>query len=271
MKFLNGSDLVQYISERQSKQVRALVQGRGIKPRLAIISTDPSNLAIQTYIRLKAKRAEELGIILDHHELEQSQCEQKIKELAEDPLTHGIILQLPLKDPAETEHLLSLIPPEKDVDGMSPNSPVPPATAQAVLWLLAGYNIDLKDKRILVIGKGKLVGAPLTKLIEEQGMEVSSLDELSSSNDLSLAIKNADIIITATGSPGLIKKEMLHDSQVIIDCGTSESGGELVGDLDPSVYDSKLNIKVTPKVGGVGPLTISCLFENLLHLIDKNI
>lgn len=269
MKYLNGSELAGYISERQAKQVRALIQAHKIQPKLAIINCNPDNLPIKTYIKLKIKRAEELGIKVDLFEIKQSEAKNKIKELTQDSKVHGIILQLPLEDPAQTEELLSLIPPQKDLDGLSLDSRVVPATAGAILWLLAGYNIDLKNKNILVVGQGRLVGKPLTKLLEEEQCEVQTLDIKNTQEELKSACLSSDIIISATGSPSLIKPEYLKEKQVIIDAGTSESNGELIGDLDPEVYNLKLNLKITPQKGGIGPLTICYLFENLLQLIDK--
>ena len=271
MKYLNGSNLVDYISERQAKQVRALIQSRGIQPKLAIINTNPDNLPSQRYIKYKQIRAAELGIELETHTVDESSAAKLIEDLAKDDTVHGIILQLPLIDSNQTDTLVSLIPSSKDVDGMGKSNLVDPATAQAILWLLTGYGIDLKSQSILVIGKGRLVGAPLIEMLDTQGLKPASLDESSTKDELIKAIQRSDIIISATGEPGLIRPEMLRDKQVVIDAGTSEDGAKLKGDLDPEVYNSKLNIKVTPTTGGLGPLTISCLFENLIQLIDKRV
>lgn len=270
MKYLKGSDLVEYISERQAKQVRRLSQARGIQPKLAIVSTNPDNLAIQKYMRLKQARGAELGIEVDIYPVDQSDAPKTLKELAKDSSLQGIILQLPLLDPTRTEELTALIPPEKDVDGLTENSLVEPATVGAILWLLAGYNIEPKGKNILIIGQGKLVGTPLANNLLSQGIKAVTLDDSSSAGELREALGDADIVVSAAGSPGLLKTEFLHNGQVIIDAGTTEDEGTIKGDLDPSVYESDLDIKVTPKIGGLGPLTIAYLFENLIQLIDKN-
>lgn len=269
IKYLSGANLVDYISERQAKQVRALVQSKSVLPKLAVITTNPQNLPSQKYIKHKQIRAKELGIKFEAYEITQEDIPAKIKELSADKSVHGIVLQLPLLDPTQTDQLTKLIPPEKDVDGMGEKSLVDPATAQAILWLLTGYGIDLKGQDILVVGKGRLVGKPLIKMLKNQDLKPKTLDETNTSKELQVAAREADIIISATGSPGLIKQEMLRDKQVIIDAGTSEDGGEIKGDISPEVYESKLNIKITPTTGGLGPLTISCLFENLLQLIDR--
>lgn len=267
---LKGSDLVEYISERQAKQVRALIQSRGITPTLAILIANPKNLAIQKYVKFKQARAKQLGISIQIHVPKQDQLEGAILKLNQDSKVHGIILQLPLEEASQTEYFLNLITPQKDVDALGEEAVVQPATAGAILWLLAGYNIELKNKKILIIGQGRLVGTPITRLLTEQNLNLETLDISASEQKLKAEIQKADIIISATGSPELIKLSYLKDKQVVIDAGTAESGGALLGDLDPELYSSDLNLKLTPKVGGLGPLTISYLFENLIQLIDKS-
>ena len=267
---LKGSDLVEYISERQAKQVRALIQSRGITPTLAILIANPKNLAIQKYVKFKQARAKQLGISIQIHVPKQDQLEGAILKLNQDSKVHGIILQLPLEEASQTEYFLNLITPQKDVDALGEEAVVQPATAGAILWLLAGYNIELKNKKILIIGQGRLVGTPITRLLTEQNLNLETLDISASEQKLKAEIQKADIIISATGSPELIKLSYLKDKQVVIDAGTAESGGVLLGDLDPELYSSDLNLKLTPKVGGLGPLTISYLFENLIQLIDKS-
>ena len=270
MKYLKGSDLVEYISERQSKQVRSLIQSKNIQPKLVIINTNPDHLPSQKYLELKKKRGEELGIKVETYQIDQSETPDLLKKLSDDDSVHGIILQLPLSNPDQTEELINLIPPKKDVDGLTNNSLVEPATVGAILWLLAGFNIDLKNKKILIIGQGKLVGKPLTKLLNQQNISVDTIDDSASLDVLANKTSQSDIIISAAGSPGLIKPEMLRNNQVIIDAGTSEIGGLIRGDIDEDIYKSELDIIITPKIGGLGPLTISYLFENLFLLIDKN-
>lgn len=270
MKYLKGSDLVQYISERQAKQIRALSQSKNLRPKLAIINANPTHLPSQKYLNLKQKRGEELGVIVDIYQISQQEVKSKIKNLSLDSSVHGIILQLPLADLGQEEELIALIPPKKDVDGLTKGSLVQPSTVGAILWLLAGYNIDLKDKKILIVGQGRLVGAPLSRHLKKEGLQAKSIDKTATKQELLKSTLEADIIITSAGAPGLIKPDMLRDGQVIIDAATAEDKGEIRGDVDDSIYESKLDIKITPKKGGLGPLTISHLFENLLLLIDKN-
>lgn len=261
-----------YISERQARQVRGLIQSRGIQPKLAIINSNQKNIASQKYTQLKQIRAKELGVQVELFEIKQKDAPKLIQELSQDSSVHGIILQLPLENPTQTDELINLIPPEKDVDALGKSPIVEPATVVAILWLLAGYNIELKNKNILIIGRGRLIGRPLEALLKGLGPAPACLDVSSTEKELKEGIRKADIIISATGSPGLIQPDMLKDEQIVIDAGTSEDTsipGKLLGDIDPAIYESSLDLKITPIIGGVGPLTISCLFENLLKLIDK--
>lgn len=273
LKFLSGADLVPYIQQRQAKKVRHLRQTCGIQPKLVIVKTISSK-PIETYIRLKSRYGAEIGIETEVLSLKQAELATKIPELAQDQSVHGIIVQLPLEDPAQTTELLNLIPAEKDVDGLSLDALVEPATAKAILWLLLAYGVDVDQHKILIVGLGRLVGSPLFKILSNQTepQNLRSIDDSNSAEELQESLDWADVVITATGKPNLIKFKDLHFGQALIDAGASEQNGKLTGDLSSKIYShgAELKLKVTPKIGGVGPLTIACLFENLLDLIDLN-
>jgi methylenetetrahydrofolate dehydrogenase (NADP+)/methenyltetrahydrofolate cyclohydrolase len=132
----------------------------------------------------------------------------------------------------------------------------------AILWLLSGYNIDLMGRNILLIGRGKLVGAPLEKILESSGYKVEVIDR--EIPDLAQRTKEADIIITAAGSPAIIFPDMIKPGAVVVDAGVASESGKTVGDLDPSVYQRD-DLTITPQKGGVGPLTVCALFENVIR------
>lgn len=259
MKILNGSDLASFIKQRQGKVVRGLRQAHGIIPRLAIVQTkdDP---VIDTYVRLKKAYGKDVLVEVDVYRIDQTKAKEKIKELNQDDSVHGIIVQLPLADPAETEELCNLVDPEKDVDALGEKANFDPATPMAILWLLAGYNVDLKGKNILLIGRGKLVGAPLEKILKTGGHNVTLADRKSDLNKLSI---QADIIITATGSPSILFADMIKQSAVVVDAGVASEDGKTVGDVADDVY-KRDDLTITPTKGGVGPLTVSALFENVI-------
>ncbi|HEV2412432.1 MAG TPA: bifunctional 5,10-methylenetetrahydrofolate dehydrogenase/5,10-methenyltetrahydrofolate cyclohydrolase [Candidatus Saccharimonadales bacterium] len=261
MRLLSGSDLASFIKERQAKQVRGLKQAEGIVPKLAVVLTD-DNPVSRKYISLKQRYGEDIGIELVLEETTSTEAVKTIKRLNGDPSVFGIIVQLPISDPSLTEEVVKAISPEKDVDGLGSTKFFDPATPVAILWLLAGYNISLTDKKVLLIGQGQLVGRPLKKMLENSGItpEVADID-----SDVGAMVAKAEVIVTATGQPGLLKSEMIPKGCVVVDAGTTSEGGKLVGDLDPAVYETRDDLTLTPRIGGVGPLTVCALFDNVIR------
>ena len=171
-------------------------------------------------------------------------------------------MQLPLENPDETETIVNLVAPGKDVDALGAKATFDPATPMAILWLLAGYNVDFTAKKVLLIGRGRLVGAPLERMLLASGVDVSVADR--STTDLKAETLQADIIITATGSPAILYADMIKENAVVVDAGVAGEDGKTVGDLAPDVYERD-DLKVTPQKGGVGPLTVCALFENVIR------
>lgn len=262
MKILNGADLALYIKERQAKQVRALRQADNIEPRLAIVvaKDDP---VIDTYVRLKKSYGKDILVDVQVHKVTQAEVRNLISQLNQDQAVDGIIIQLPLENTDETDEIINLVDREKDVDGLGVDSIFDPATPLAINWLLAGYNIELKDKKIVIVGKGRLVGAPLAKMWLQSGYNVKVV---SRGDNIASQIKAADIVIAATGQPGLITSDMIAVDSVIVDAGVASEAGEMVGDLDKKVY-ARDDLTITPQKGGVGPLTVVALFENVIRAV----
>lgn len=265
MKYLNGSDLSGYIKERQFREVSKLLK-HGIKPRLAIIVTinDP---VIEVYLRLKKKYGTDIGIEVKLFRLDINSVKNKIKELNKDKNYQGIIVQLPIAKPDQTDEIVNLVSPDKDVDGLGRKSKFNPATPLAIQWLLSGYNVDLIGKEIVIVGKGRLVGGPLEKSLKTMNITPTVINK--STKDIKSELIKADVIITATGVPKLITEDMLKQGAVIIDAGVASENGKTVGDLDPKIYEKRDDLTITPQKGGVGPLTICALFENLILASNK--
>lgn len=261
MKLLNGKELGEFIKERQAHQVRALRQAYHIAPKLAIILT-VDNPVIDVYMRLKKQYGADILIDVDIHRVKQDEAPAAIQRLNEDSSVHGIIVQLPLERPEETERIVAMVAPEKDVDALGPQAIYEPATPLAILWLLAGYNIDLQGKKVLLIGRGKLVGMPLERILKASDIAVSVADR--QTEDLKAETLKADVIITATGSPAILYPDMLTSGSVVIDAGVASEGGKTVGDLAPEVYERD-DLIITPQKGGVGPLTVCALFDNVIR------
>src|SRR5581483_5063557 len=164
MKLLNGLEIAGFIKERHAKQVRSLHANK-IYPKLAIIQTkdDP---VINTYVRLKKAYGSDIGVTVEDHIVLQHDVPKILNKLNSDESVHGIIVQLPLQDPSQTDEVVNLVAASKDVDALGRESNFEPATPMAILWLLSGYNVDLTGRKILLIGRGKLVGAPLEKIFK---------------------------------------------------------------------------------------------------------
>ena len=261
VKLLNGKELGEFIKERQAHQVRGLLQGSDIHPKLAIVVTI-EHPVINVYMRMKKRYGADILVDVDVHRVSQDEAPATIKALNEDPSVHGIIVQLPLERPAETDEIVNLVAPEKDVDALGKDALFDPATPMAIMWLLAGYNIDLRGKKVLLIGRGKLVGAPLERMFLASDIDVSVADR--QTKDLAAEALEADVIITATGSPAILYSAMLKQGAVVVDAGVAGEEGKTVGDVAPEVYERD-DLIITPAKGGVGPLTVSALFENVIR------
>lgn len=267
MKLLNGSELAGFIKERQAHQVRGLRQAHGVNPKLAIIVT-VDNPVIDVYVHLKQQYGDDLLIKVTVHRVDQAAVPGLLEQLNADDSVHGIIIQLPLADPSQTEDLVNLVTPDKDVDALGKAAAFEPATPMAINWLLAGYNIDLKGKDVLLIGRGKLVGAPLERLLRDSGIEVKVADR--TTPDLAAEAAAADVIITATGKPGILQADMIKPGAVVVDAGVASEDGKTVGDVAADVYQRD-DLIISPQKGGVGPLTVCALFENVIRAAHTQI
>ncbi len=259
-KILNGRDLADFIKERQARQVRGLIQHDRVQPKLAIVQTI-DNPVIDTYVRLKKAYGADILIDVDVYKIPQSKAIELVTRLNQDDSVHGIIIQLPLENPEETGQIVDTVNPAKDVDGLGIGATLDPATPMAINWLLAGYNVELRGKTIVIVGNGRLVGAPLARMWRNSNLTVTVLD--SNSNDPE-QIRNADVIVAATGVPNLIKSADVKPGAVVVDAGTASEQGKIVGDVDPALRD-RSDLTITPEKGGVGPLTITALFDNVIR------
>lgn len=265
MKLLNGAELAAYIKERQGHQVRALRQAHGIAPKLAIILTTDNQVS-EAYINKKKRYGADILIDVDLYHVKQAETAALLKKLNADDSVHGIIIQLPLADISQTDELVNLVAPEKDVDGLGKNATFDPATPLAILWLLNGYNVALTGKQVLLVGQGRLVGAPLKQLMEASDIAPAVADKYT--KDLKAETLKADVIVTATGKHGVITSDMVKEGAVVVDAGVASEGGKLTGDLAPDVYERE-DLTLTPRKGGVGPLTVCALFDNVIRAAER--
>ncbi len=264
MKILNGRELAEFVKERQAKEVRRLNQSLGVTPKLAIVYTLEHGPSL-TYMGMKKRYGEDIGASVDVHYVAQDKVKSLLDYLNADTSVHGIIVQLPLADTAQTDEVVNMIAPEKDVDGLGETAPYTPATPMAILWLLAGYNVDLQHSRIALVGRGKLVGAPLIKMFTESGYNFVLIH--SQTPNTKELLLESDVIITATGRAGLITSDMIKPGAVVCDAGVAGEKGKTTGDVADDVYERD-DITLTPRKGGVGPLTICALFENTIRAAE---
>jgi len=265
MKLLNGTEMAGYIKERQAKQVRSLRQSWRVVPKLAIVQTTDSPV-IDMYVRLKQAYGDDILVETQVCKVASSELLATIESLNNDQTVHGIIIQLPLLDSSQTDVAVSAVAPEKDVDGLGQHARHSPATAMAIDWLIIGYNVELAQKKIAIVGTGRLVGAPLASLWQAQGYDVTVFD--ASSKDVATTLRQFDIIVSAAGVPRLIQSDSVKIGAVVVDAATSSENGEIVGDVADDVRQRD-DITITPQKGGVGPLTVAALFDNVINAARK--
>ncbi|NLA43146.1 bifunctional 5,10-methylenetetrahydrofolate dehydrogenase/5,10-methenyltetrahydrofolate cyclohydrolase [Candidatus Saccharibacteria bacterium] len=263
MKYLNGSELASFIKVRQAKQVRGLRQAENINPTLAIVRCDSDNPVIDMYVRLKKRYGAD--ILIDVHEYNETPdtVKGRLDSLSDDDSVNGVIIQLPVEPADLTDELIELIPADKDVDGLRKSSKFDAATPVAIDWLLAGFGIDFANKKIAIVGAGKLVGSPLLKRWRNSGLDVTLFDK-GDGRDLAGELPNYQIIVSATGSPGLITSDMLANGAIVVDAGVSVENGVALGDVASDVRQIRQDLTITPERGGVGPLTVAALFDNVI-------
>lgn len=232
--------------------------------------------ASHIYVRGKHRDAQLVG--MDSRNLElpadatQAQVEELVASLAADPHVHGILVQLPLPVGLDSEAVLALIPPPKDVDGLTPTSlgalvrGLPghvSCTPRGVMALLARYGVTVAGKRAVVVGRSTLVGLPLVLLLARKGTDATVTLAHSRTPDLAELTREADIVVAAAGSPGLITAAHVKPGAAVIDVGTSRTPDGIRGDVAFAEV-AEVAGAITPMPGGTGPMTRACLLENVL-------
>jgi len=232
--------------------------------------------ATESYLRIKTEKAREAGMRLELVRMENDATEEDIVQKINLPGADAVIVQLPLPPRMHEQSVLDAIPLEKDADALSSlayerflnneEGALMPPVVCAVSEILAGANVEVAGKRAVVVGSGKLVGAPAAAWLAREGADITILTQETFEEKKSF-LKDAELVVSGAGSPHLITPDLLREGAVLIDAGTSESGGVIVGDFDPgcaqtaSVY--------TPVPGGVGPVAVACLFKNAAELADS--
>ena len=260
-------------------QYKEKIREEKLNITLAIILVG-NNEASKLYIKNKEKYCTEVGIKVDKYLLAEATSEEVlinlIKDLNEAKEVTGIILQSPVPNGIDFDKCSGMILPSKDVDGFTKDNvynlylnkkSILPCTVKGIIKLLEHYNIEINGKNVAIIGRGNLVGKPLAMALENRNATVSLLH--SKTKDLKMFTKDADIVVVACGIPKLLKKDMIKEGSVVIDVGISRVDGKIVGDID---FDNIKDIAtfVTPNPGGVGPMTVAMIIDNLIEMGEVN-
>lgn len=239
--------------------------------RAVVVAPTP---ATESYLSIKAARAQEAGMRLEVLQLPESVTSDEVIEAVTRTGADAVIVQLPLPEHLEHRRILDAIPLERDADVLSSkayerfekdeaNALLPPVV-ESVREILVRAQVSPAGKGVAVVGQGRLVGKPVAAWLVNQSAEVAVLTR--ESGDLSM-LKDASIVVSGAGSPGLIRPEHLSEGVVLIDAGTSEQGGAIVGDADPGC--AAVASVFTPVPGGVGPIAVACLFRNVSVLLER--
>lgn len=277
MAILDGKALAEKI-KTQLKQKIAKLKKDKIIPGLAIIlvGKDPASVL---YTTKKMEACRELGIFCQKldlpAEITQKDLLQKISELNSDSKIHGILVQLPLPKHLDTHQILQSISPEKDADGLHPlnlgnllidTHGLAPATPKGIIYLLESYKVEIAGKHAVIVGRSNILGKPLAAMLLNRDATVTICHR--QTKNLANYTRQADILISGAGQAKLITKDMIKPGAVVIDVGVNRSGGKLVGDAD---FENLKDITsfITPVPGGVGPMTIVMLLENVIQLASS--
>jgi len=273
-QLIDGKALAEAVRTRIASEVTALNAEREIVPGLAVVlvGDDPASHA---YVKMKAKACKEVGFYSIVHEMPDTISQEEIIGTIEmmnaNPRIDGILVQLPLPPHIDTDAILEVIDPAKDVDGFHPYNvgriatgldAFAPCTPLGVMRMFEHYDIPLEGKDVCVVGASNIVGKPMAALLLNANATVTLTHIYT--KDLAAHTRAADIVIVGAGVPDLIKGEMVREGAVVIDIGINRlEDGRLVGDVDFEAVAPKCSY-ITPVPGGVGPMTIAMLLENTL-------
>ena len=285
VEIIDGTKVSGELKHSLKPRIQSLLE-QNIRPGLGVILVG-DNIESKTYVSMKHKNCLELGIMTEIHrfakDINEKLVIETIQTMNQKASIHGIMVQLPLPEHLDKDRILNTIRDTKDVDGMTTinagklfqGEPAPfyPCTPKGCIELLDYYDIRISKKNVTIIGSSNLVGLPLSMMLLHRGATVTICNV--NTRDIIEHIKHADILITCCGVPQLIKKEWINDNTVIIDVGinkikddSKEKGYRLVGDVDYENVKEKASY-ITPVPGGVGPMTIAVLMEQIVDACES--
>jgi methylenetetrahydrofolate dehydrogenase (NADP+)/methenyltetrahydrofolate cyclohydrolase len=270
MKILDGKKVCDFLADK----IKDELKGLKISPKLIIIQVGDDERST-VYVKQKKIFGEKIGFNVEYIQLDKTIKEadliSRIESFNNDKSINGIIVQLPLPKSINVIRIVESINHEKDVDGLNSKNlrsifdgnekGFIPATTKGIMSLLDYYKISIEGKKVTIVGRSLLVGRPIALILLNRNATITVCH--TKTKDLREEIKKADIVVSATGVPGLINKKMVKKGQVLVDVGITKVGDKLLGDVDFEPV-SKIVRAITPVPGGVGPMTVISLFENLL-------
>jgi methylenetetrahydrofolate dehydrogenase (NADP+)/methenyltetrahydrofolate cyclohydrolase len=273
MQLIDGKSLSQKVQSSVQAEVEKLKQEKNIVPGLAvvIVGDDPDSHA---YVSMKEKACKSVGFYSIAHKMPETITQDEIIQIItmmnNNPHIHGILVQLPLPPHIDTNKILEVIDPKKDVDGFHAYNvgrmvtnldSFVACTPLGVMKMFQEYNIDLQGKDVVVVGASNIVGKPMAALLLNANATVTVTHIYT--KDLASHTRNADIIIVGVGKPNLITEDMVKDGAIVVDIGINKVNGKIVGDVDFENISKKASY-ITPVPGGVGPMTIAMLLKNTI-------
>ena len=282
MEILDGKYTSSVMLQNLKTEIQKYIQQGKRAPRIDILLVG-DDYASQMYVNMKEKKALDLGISVNVHNFEKDINENDlvklISQLNNDKSVDGIMVQLPMPEHINESKVLESILPSKDVDGLTStnlgklfkndSSAIAPATAKGVIKLLDKYDIQIEGKNAVVVGRGDISGLPIAAMLQNRNATITICH--SHTQNLKDICKHADILVSSIGRAEYINSEYVKNGSAVIDVGTNRSsGGKLVGDVG---FNSVKDIAgyITPVPGGVGPMTIACLFDNLIEMYKRNV
>jgi len=275
-RVLDGKAVAATVREEVTARVAAL----GFVPGLAtvLVGDDPAS---HVYVRNKRRAAEQVGIRSIHHELpaevSQAELESLIESLNRDPDVHAILVQLPLPEGLDSQAVTARIDPAKDADGLHPTNlgllvldrpGLRPCTPSGVMRILEHHGIETRGRRAVIVGRSFLVGRPLALMLSSRGVDATVTVAHSRTADLATVTSEADILVAAVGSPGLIGADHVKPGATVIDVGINRTEAGLVGDVDFEAV-RRVASAITPVPGGVGPMTVAMLMHNTVSAAER--
>lgn len=278
MEIIDGKKLAKQIRENLKIECEELKE-KGINPKLAVIMVGDDK-ASKIYVKNKSKACNEIGIQYEEYLLDkninQNELIELIEKLNNDKTVHGILLQSPVPDGLDINEAFRKISPEKDVDGFNPTNVGKLAlnqdtfvscTPYGIMRMFEAYNIDLEGKKVVIIGRSNIVGKPLMQCCLNKNATVTICH--SKTKNVKEHVKDADVVISAIGKPEYVTADMVKDGAIVIDVGINRTeNGKIVGDVDFENVSKKASY-ITPVPGGVGPMTIAMLMNNVIKACNK--